>query len=125
MDAQFQVLPVFFPTDLEDLAALAEMKVLQGHFFHQLAELELGELVADAFVIWLSTIAALFFGLLKSHRPQLQDMALAALVVVILVVPAMQASTAANRAEDRFQHFFQAGLDLGYFVVHGFKPRIA
>ena len=69
--------------------------------------------------LFFNAVATLFFRLLKSHRPHFQDVALAALIVVILVMATMQAPTPADRTEYRLKDFFEPGFDLGIVGCHG------
>jgi hypothetical protein len=63
-------------------------------------------------------VSPVLLGLLESNRPDLQNVALTAFVVVILVVAAVQAPTPGVGARNHGQDFFQAFLDLGLFAIH-------
>src|ERR1700734_2751288 len=83
MNPQFQVLVRFFPTNLEDRASLAKMKSLERYDLHQLDEIELGQPEAQIAVGLFVTIPLMVVGLFEGFGPDLQDVALAALVVKI------------------------------------------
>ena len=96
------------------------MEMLQRNYLDRFAELELGKLVADHALRFTLSITALFPGLLKSNRPDFQDVTFASLIVVILVVAAMQAPPPTDRAEYRLKSFFEPGLDLGIVGCQGY-----
>jgi hypothetical protein len=99
VNPEFEILPLFLPSNLEHLATLAEVKVLQRNCLEDLSELELDQLVTYIPFVPFPTVSSRLLWLIKTHRPYLQDVALAAIIVVELAVATMQWPTAGSRAE--------------------------
>jgi hypothetical protein len=112
VDSQFQIMPEFSPTNLEDRPSLAEMEVFQRHGFDQFGEIELCELEQHVTFCLFVPIPFVINGFVNALGPDLQNVAFTVVIVIISSLRTVNWPTSRDWTRNHGHDLLQAASDL-------------